>query len=126
MNDKLRADLIGARLCGWDGYVTLNDMDTLKLRRCEPERPRGSTFSISNKADRMDVVETLGDRHEIGVMPWRWRDYSGTQYKGWRVWTGEEWLKPDIGFCGDELSFERHEEATRAALLTLADEYLRR
>ena len=103
MNTK--TNLIGARLCG----VPVEVYGKSVFRSTGGGTTCG-IFSISNKADRMDVVEALGEKHGIGIT------YSVTYYH----WTFEHVFD---GWCGN--LYDSHEEATRAALESLADIYLK-
>ena len=104
MNTKTRTDLIGKRLCGAEIPKTKGDAIIIQYLL--------EGFSISNKADRMDVVEALGEKHGIAIVP------TGSTSLPWCATNDGE-----IGIGGgDNASYE---EATRAALESLADIYLK-
>ena len=106
MNTK--TDLIGARVCGfmetieepWPEKTLITGRKGLGGRRA---------FSISNKADRMDVVEALAKRHGIGICG----DGKGRCFL---------WYENEQKHVGD---YADSEEATRAALEPLANVYLK-
>jgi len=66
---------------------------------------QGIPFSLSNKADRMDVVEALGEKHGVYITRSDPNNYWATSNA-----TGLH---------------DTYEEATRAALESLADVYLK-
>ena len=113
MNTK--TDLIGARLCGLDKeYEVTAALECVSLITLKDGEPHEwlRDFSISNKADRMDVVEALGEKHGIAIVP------TGSTSLPWCATNDGE-----IGIGGGDNA--SHEEATRAALESLADIYLK-
>jgi len=114
MNDELLADLIGARLVyGDEDSDTDGETAGIYCPYCSGiwgRKKAWRQFSISNKADRMDVVEALGEKHGISV------GFFSPHGNGWIEWSRGLLSKIQTGF-------DSHEEATRAALLTLKDEY---
>ena len=122
MNTK--TDLIGALMVhGESAHKRWMISKTEPKRECilYGEDDDLQEFSLSNKADRMDVVEALGEKHGICIGFW------GV----WNVWKCED---EEYDCDGDIhvdikwtlLKWERtHEEAARAALKSLADIYLK-
>jgi len=121
MNTETRTDLIGALMVHGEQSVETDKESRVRVAsRITSQNFFGKLgyknrkFSVSKRADRMDVVEALGVKHNINIIC--------TDHLGSRVWTWE-YESEDKQFGAGV--FRSHEEAARAALESLADIYLK-
>jgi len=127
---KQQANIAAAKVLGYygegvepkcDGTVAIF-IDENGVLTWEPVRYLtifGAT--IDAKVARDDVVQALGEKHQIAIVPYHFRDLAGTRWKAWAAIDTSigRYIQSSEGFQGNELATEKKAEAIGHACIAV-------